>query len=308
MKRNEAIMKKRAFTLIELLVVIAIIAILAAILFPVFAQAKTAAKKTQSLSNLKNLDTAVQIYLSDVDDILPMSEYGQFDTHVTWATMIYPYVKNGTQTTAGSTVGSRTFANDGIFRTPANPRPEVTNASSSGQYCYGVHHTLFVNNYAWQPSWGTPPNPGVNATSIDQSADKIIMMEKGANNPGNAWNYPQFHDFQGYWVDKVLTVPNDPSTLFRDGVDVYTPTSTMFDKLFDTDCQDGVTAGKWECAMHARYRFSGTMPVTFLDGHAKTFKKGAIKWFQNIWVDKRGVNPNYQYSYLNQGWGRPPIW
>ena len=37
----------RAFTLIELLVVIAIIAILAAILFPVFAQAKAAAKKTQ---------------------------------------------------------------------------------------------------------------------------------------------------------------------------------------------------------------------------------------------------------------------
>ena len=36
--------KQSAFTLIELLVVIAIIAILAAILFPVFAQAKEAAK------------------------------------------------------------------------------------------------------------------------------------------------------------------------------------------------------------------------------------------------------------------------
>ena len=39
------ILRQRAFTLIELLVVIAIIAILAAILFPVFAQAKVAAKK-----------------------------------------------------------------------------------------------------------------------------------------------------------------------------------------------------------------------------------------------------------------------
>lgn len=64
-------MKKQAFTLIELLVVIAIIAILAAILFPVFAQAKLAAKKTQGLSNLKNLGTAANIYLADYDDVLP---------------------------------------------------------------------------------------------------------------------------------------------------------------------------------------------------------------------------------------------
>jgi prepilin-type N-terminal cleavage/methylation domain-containing protein len=64
-------MKRNAFTLIELLVVIAIIAILAAILFPVFAQAKTAAKKTQSLSNLKQTATAFMIYTTDFDDNLP---------------------------------------------------------------------------------------------------------------------------------------------------------------------------------------------------------------------------------------------
>jgi prepilin-type N-terminal cleavage/methylation domain-containing protein len=63
---------KKAFTLIELLVVIAIIAILAAILFPVFAQAKLAAKKTQDLSNLKQLGTASAIYLSDNDDQFPL--------------------------------------------------------------------------------------------------------------------------------------------------------------------------------------------------------------------------------------------
>jgi len=62
---------KRAFTLIELLVVIAIIAILAAILFPVFAQAKEAAKKTSCLSNIKQTGTATMIYLSDSDDTFP---------------------------------------------------------------------------------------------------------------------------------------------------------------------------------------------------------------------------------------------
>ncbi len=62
---------KRAFTLIELLVVIAIIAILAAILFPVFAQAKVAAKKTASISNVKQMGTSVAIYLADYDDTFP---------------------------------------------------------------------------------------------------------------------------------------------------------------------------------------------------------------------------------------------
>ncbi|MDI9638841.1 prepilin-type N-terminal cleavage/methylation domain-containing protein [Kamptonema cortianum] len=64
---------KRAFTLIELLVVIAIIAILAAILFPVFAQAKVAAKKTQTLAQYKQLGTSAAIYLADYDDTFPLS-------------------------------------------------------------------------------------------------------------------------------------------------------------------------------------------------------------------------------------------
>ncbi len=66
-------MSRRAFTLIELLVVIAIIAILAAILFPVFAQAKAAALKTQAISNMKQQGTASILYAGDYEDLLPMA-------------------------------------------------------------------------------------------------------------------------------------------------------------------------------------------------------------------------------------------
>lgn len=109
---------KKGFTLIELLVVIAIIAILAAILFPVFAQAKTAAKKTAAISNQKQISTSVLLYLGDYDDRYPMRSgcelnssinptlndgvlrcsggtgFGHSMTWQTWQKYIMPYIKN----------------------------------------------------------------------------------------------------------------------------------------------------------------------------------------------------------------------
>src|ERR1700744_1865565 len=73
-----------AFTLIELLVVIAIIAILAAILFPVFAQAKAAAKKTASLSNNKQQCLALLMYGNDYDDLFPIDYSSDSNSNPPW--------------------------------------------------------------------------------------------------------------------------------------------------------------------------------------------------------------------------------
>lgn len=62
---------RRAFTLIELIVVVAILAILAALLFPVFARAKSAAKQTQCLSNLRQIGASIKLYTADSDEVFP---------------------------------------------------------------------------------------------------------------------------------------------------------------------------------------------------------------------------------------------
>jgi len=112
---------RRGFTLIELLVVIAIIAILAAILFPVFARAREAARKSTCQSNMKELGTAMALYYGDYDAVLPSSALRNpaapgtaWDPAVfaawattrgdvssplptklqTWATLLYSHMKN----------------------------------------------------------------------------------------------------------------------------------------------------------------------------------------------------------------------
>src|SRR5258708_789093 len=104
--QTPSIFKRSAFTLIELLVVIAIIAILAAILFPVFAQAKMAAKKAVDLSNLKQMGLAVVMYSNDYDDRAcqaswefkgtalgePTNPTGKYQVHFTY--LLQPYIKN----------------------------------------------------------------------------------------------------------------------------------------------------------------------------------------------------------------------
>ena len=96
---------QKAFTLIELLVVIAIIAILAAILFPVFAQAKAAAKASACLSNVKQLGLGFVMYAADNDDVLPgttasgggwvpLAGFSPANPANVTTGSLYPYTKN----------------------------------------------------------------------------------------------------------------------------------------------------------------------------------------------------------------------
>jgi prepilin-type N-terminal cleavage/methylation domain-containing protein/prepilin-type processing-associated H-X9-DG protein len=61
----------KAFTLIELLVVVAIISVLIAMLLPALGTAREQGKKSQCLSNLRQMGIAFVMYSADYNDLLP---------------------------------------------------------------------------------------------------------------------------------------------------------------------------------------------------------------------------------------------
>lgn len=199
---------KKAFTLIELLVVIAIIAILAAILFPVFAQAKAAAKATAALSNFKQLGTAMAVYTGDSDDLFPPAVTltpdggGSFEP---WQMLIYPYTKNFNivldprlspppseatspdawffQTASHFGVPTRGVANS-VYVAPTNGNPGnyyfVSASQTGGQQL--LFDGEFGNSVDSDPAaaWVSQKNaPSLSTTAIGNPADMIMITEAG---------------------------------------------------------------------------------------------------------------------------------
>jgi prepilin-type N-terminal cleavage/methylation domain-containing protein/prepilin-type processing-associated H-X9-DG protein len=256
---------RNAFTLIELLVVIAIIAILAAILFPVFAQAKRAAKKTVDLSNMKQIGLGFTMYAADSDDTAPfnrvVSDGGDWWTTrmLNWKDLTYPYIKNGGSRASQVGTAFQVAGEGGIFQSP-----------------------LSTNSWSNAPVWWGLPGAGDETTRWPRSY--AVNMSAGYNELGARF-WPNVGDSGG---SGSMTIFENPANTI-----MVTPSKLPFP---DTDINMATTyqctaAGQpWGgtgigCSMTDG---QGGGNYAFFDGHAKRYK---IK--QTIGLGLWGINTYY---------------
>lgn len=92
MKRLSPPRRLAGFTLVELLVVIAIIGVLVALLLPAVQAAREAARRTQCLSNLKNLSLGSLNHESSKKELPPGRKFDWWDSY-TWTQYILPNIE-----------------------------------------------------------------------------------------------------------------------------------------------------------------------------------------------------------------------
>jgi prepilin-type N-terminal cleavage/methylation domain-containing protein/prepilin-type processing-associated H-X9-DG protein len=270
-------MKRSAFTLIELLVVIAIIAILAAILFPVFAQAKVAAKKTADLSNMKQMGTSTYLYFSDYDDTLfpyrvsggKNYQYNPFwnnenvgtgncansstaNKHF-WVVLLNPYTKNYDM-----------FKGPGVANAWVNVEPgggASGNCSYGGQNSYGVNRVLFNANQT-PYNFGSAAEPA-NTLVITDTTYYDVMPKMTGRDANPAWPLGQFIGDPG--ATQYYTDTNNNCDYFNYWVQLGGGTCSATKPSGNVDEEKARLAA-------VKIRNGGSLNVAFLDGHAKGFQ------------------------------------
>jgi len=280
---------KKAFTLIELLVVIAIIAILAAILFPVFAQAKQAAKKAGSISNLKQFGLASKMYENDNDDNIVQSQfcatYQDATSLETWENQLYPYIKNG-ENVVDKTYGTGNGSPDrdkaaGIWADPGAP--------DNQSFPYGINFRLAPDNWGYTCDKASDgQNQSVSEGIVARPSDAILIMTKGhtetkTGDPTNQWGWVYFMSDEYGWTSHTAFDYGSNQPLLTGEID------DNAQKNGDCDGSAGSGGAVWGgCGMLPRYRYSHTCPVAFVDGHAKAMSQNSISFGKNIYVGAPG--------------------
>ncbi|MBX7135319.1 MAG: prepilin-type N-terminal cleavage/methylation domain-containing protein [Fimbriimonadaceae bacterium] len=199
--------RRLGFTLIELLVVIAIIAILAAILFPVFAQAKTAAKKIVTINNLKQITLASVMYQGDNDDAFaPKLRIG------------YGPPSGGDPTNAMSTdkILQPYLKSYEVWQTPLDTRTSYNTPVGKFRRSFAVASNLFKSVQCRPGYWsGFTGKSPITSSGVPEPAATIAFAERRQTtdpNLANPWSADDW--FYGIQINNSRRedlIPGEPA-------------------------------------------------------------------------------------------------
>jgi prepilin-type N-terminal cleavage/methylation domain-containing protein/prepilin-type processing-associated H-X9-DG protein len=268
------------FTLIELLVVIAIIAILAAILFPVFAQAKEAAKKTSCLGNVKQIATALYMYATDSDDTLCQTSWESDLTpqsfnpifgdgkhgQIHWTFLMQPYIKNWD-----------------IFRCPSDTdpvKPPLTHQCPNGVADLGKLSSSGLMMCDWQaPAYSYIPNYNlipahdwvpVSMTTVPEPSNTIAVAER-RNKLDNGTLIGAQKGFSGFNPSQPcpgsVQIAPQYAKISTLNFAFWTEPFAVQHQIADTNDKTDIVRVKWD-------RHQGGANYAYGDGHAKFRKLG----------------------------------
>lgn len=246
-------MRRFGFTLIELLVVIAIIAILAAILFPVFASAKLAAKKSAAVSQMRQLSMSVMMYAADYDDYFPPATnygVGTGSPERIWPPIVLPYLKSKDILIAPDSTGK--FANNW------GERNNMTIGYSGATAYDPAGCTGFEPN--------TAGCEGFTSTVSFSNAEEPALVGLFACTP----NGPMADKYRGY----VFSPYNGP--VHPDDVRLSAPLASDRDLVRELNYLPPSELKPIYARYGANGKDQGMTPIVFADGHVRTYKASSI--------------------------------